>query len=182
MAIIISDLFKTICTNEFGITARHAIEAIGNRDKVEIIRVDDLTLRISSKHITLTRPPSYLLIIENVLDEKDSRIDFAVKIYPTLASNIHEKTPLEILEIFANRFGVDIHVGQIVAKFILQQKIPIKDKQDIYIAEVDENPSSIQQFYIKLEPGIPLLANCAICYCINMNKYLPWLASKGSRI
>jgi len=169
-----SPLFTETCSKEFGIRPNHVIEAMKHKDKIEIIRVNGLELRIYMKKI-LTRIQSYLIIIERVIKDNDTLIDFAMKAYPDLFDALEEKTPLQIIELTANKYGVYMQIGSVRSKFILQQKIPITNTSNIVVIEDQNKKNIIQQLYLKIENGEKLIANCAICYCLDKTAYTEWI-------
>lgn len=174
---LIPDSFKNICSETFGIRSSHVLDAVKSPNNVEVIKVNGLNLRVYLKHITLTRPPISLVIIERVANETKT-IDFALKAYANLTSDIYVKTPLEIIELIAERFGLYIQIGQKRAKFIIHEKIPIDRAQEkIRVAEGanPKNHNFVQQFYCKIEVGPPMVMNCALCYCLDIDDYVSWL-------
>ena len=177
----ISPPFINICSKEFGIRPIHAIDAVKKSDNIEAIKVDGLRLDIHTKYIPIAKPPMYLLV--TVTAEADgkkiNRIDFAVKIYPDLCDNFQAKTPLDLIESFANRFGTHIQIGNVRTKFILQQKIPIMGKTHLFTVKNPKKRRIFHQFYVKVESGRPRIANCAMCYCLDRDDYISWLKSKG---
>jgi len=175
---IITDLFKKECSGKFGIRPNHAIEAAENPDRTEVIESDGLTLRIHMKLVQQANPPHYLLITER-LDKGKRSLDFGLKVYADLVDNLPNKSPLEVLQLIAERFGMEIQVGDTKAKFVSGEKIPVKDANDIKLLQIAEprKQSFVSQLYFKLETGTPMVANCALCYCLDVKEYLTWLNS-----
>ena len=172
----ITDLFKKECAAKFGIRTQHALAVVANPDQTSVLEQNGLTLRIHSKFIDATRPPCFLIVIEQVKEDTSS-ISFGLRVYPDLCDDFSQLHPNDMLEAVAERFGVPIRVGEFTGKFIWAAKIAIANERDIALVsgQTPQSGSFIQQMYIKINQGPPMVAECALAYCLNTEAYVNWL-------
>ncbi len=170
------DQFKEESSKKFGIRPQHAIEVITNPDQTADFEQDGLLLKIHSKYIKQTKPPSYLIVIESVKDG-GSTIHYALRAYPDLCENFTDLAPNDMLEAIVERFGVDIQVGAFTGKFIWMAQIPIKSKNDIFSvsAQVPLPQSPSLQVFYKIDKGPPMVAHVSFAFCLYIDTYIEWL-------
>lgn len=174
--VVVSGLFTQEFSKRFGIRSKHALEVVESPDKTDTLEMDGLVLRIHSKYIDKARPSFVLVVVESEREGKRS-IDFALKAYPDLATGVEDMGPLAVLRLLAEKFGVLIKVGSTEARFIEKARIPIDHAEDIRLVESIENPrgSYIQGMYLRVDPGPPMIAHCALCLGLRVDEYERWL-------
>ena len=177
MEIHFTDLFQKQCSQKFGIRPSHARDAILNRDHVEFITLDkELQLKYFSKKITPPRKQFYLVVGTRQVKE-NLHVDFAFKILPDLCPDPSKATPLYLLERLAERFGLNISIGEVTTKFILRKQIPCRVVDSTRVASI-HNPNNhdfVQSMYLKIIRGRIPYADCAICFCIDTSLYRKWI-------
>ena len=181
--ITFSDSYEAISGSDVGVRRKHAIEAIQSADKVQSIVPDDDNHLVFIKRISIASPP-YLLAIFTLRKDNNLFVQNAFKVYPTLVSNIEDKNPLELLEHFANQFGLKIRIaGSEYKKFFIKERILIGsfslEPNKLITVDNPENHNFITVSTLKIETGIERTINCALCFCIDINLYSRWVRSKG---
>ena len=178
MKIEFSDYFIKECSNEFGIRPNHVEDAITNKDSVELIKVEDsLEITLFSRKIKLLKKEFYLLIAANKVQENrlESKliVNFAYRIPTNLVIN-DQVSPLELLEILGNNYGLDVSIGGVVSKLILKQRIPCQSNNPTKVFSVI-NPHKhafTQNFWFRIdERNGTYIASCAICFCLDKELY-----------
>jgi hypothetical protein len=154
----------------------HALEAAGASDKVESIVRDGFHVNAHSKLITKANPSFCLLVLETV-NGAEAKIFSAFKVYTDLSQDVGGLSPLQMLEQIAERFGDAVEVGDRKDKFIWDARIPISGPSAIPLmhglARLDHSVAA--SMFVKINPGPPMFADCALCYCIRTDAYKAWL-------
>jgi len=177
MEIQFTDLFKKQCSQKFGIRPSHTRDAILNKDHVEFITLDkEQQLVYFSKKVTLLPKEFYLVVCARQVKE-NLQVDLAFKILPDLCPDQGQITPLYLLERLAERFGLNISIGQVTAKFILRKQIPcrVEDPARVVSIHNPNNHAFLQSMYLKITRGRIPYADCAICFCIDTDLYRKWI-------
>jgi hypothetical protein len=167
----------TECLEPFEIHVGHAVRTANSPDDSDVVWLGDLALGIHVKRIEASHPPYSLLVIEQIQHE-ERQLNFALKVFPDLCADFASKTPLEILEAIANRFGVIVRVGRKQAMFFREERIPALGPGDIEVlGESTERArlNRIPQIYCGVDEGSSPMANCALAFCLDVPKYKAWL-------
>ncbi len=174
--LVISELIKKEGSERFEIRPAHAVEAAQAPDQTDELDQEGLRLRVHSKRIEEAQPPYSLVVIERVSDGRRF-LDIAFKLYSDLAEGFAELSPTHQLEALANRFGFEIAVGAQRSRFFWAARVPVNNQGDIRLVQGEnpQNHSTINQMYVKIEPGPPMLASCALCFCLDVTLYTQWL-------
>jgi hypothetical protein len=172
----LSDFVRNECLRQFELRADHVLDAIQNADQTDDLEQGPLHLKIHSKRIATASPPYCLLAIER-LGPSERTIDFVLKIYSDLADGVDGLSPTHMLEAAALRFGVSIRIGVQVTRFAWAARLPVRNSKDFELlrATVPQGHAMIQQMYLRFESGPPMIADCALCFCIDTTAYTQWL-------
>lgn len=181
MGIVFTDLFKKECRDKFRITEDQVQQVITNPDEQQVVSFDELTLRFFVKRIFEAEVEYYLLVCTR-LENGNLLVDLAFKILPELIGEVKTLEPIILLQQLALKFGLTIRIGQQLNKFIFRELIPLKSSAEpAKLVEVlnPENHSFIQSMFIKIEQqGDMKIANCALAFCIDSDRYLSWLMGR----
>lgn len=193
MKIQFTDLFNNESKNKFNISYDQVIDALTEHDKKEQINlpeiersllgsssIEDLKVIFYLKHQVKKKGKPYLLIATRELQDGDTYVDFALKIYPEFIDLIEELKPIEILRELANAFGLMIRVGKQYGKFIFKELQPLEvgsDQTSIVSIENPKNHSFIQSIYVKTDK-IRSKIICALAFCIDTSQYATWLHAR----
>lgn len=181
MEIIFTELFKKECQNKFQITGGQAKQVITSPDKQEVAKFDDLDLRFFVKKMPEPEGEYYLLVC-TCLEGGNLVVGLAFRILPELVEEVKTLEPIILLQQLALKFGLTIRVGQQLSKFIFRESISVKPSdKPVRLIEVlnPENHPFMQSMFIKIEQqGDVKIANCALAFCIDSDRYLSWLMGK----
>src|SRR5262249_17568511 len=110
------------------------------------------------------------------VESAGNSIDFAAKVYSDLTDATDQLSPAHMLEALANRFGIEIEVGAQRSHFIWATKIPVKSNRDIRLLQgtAPKNHDFTQQMYIMIEEAPERVANCALCFCLDLTLCAQW--------
>ena len=176
----------------FGVLASQAIDAAKRHDKVETIQMDDLEVRVYSKFV---RPAPHVnrsatsLRWRKTLDaslnaeiptflnvvEVGGVICSALRVYEDLHPQLAAKSPLEILALIVEGIGLELRVGETRSKLILNQRILVSKGRPERLVRVLSSRRSEDQWIWKLDAGPPMVANCALCFSIDIDAYRRYL-------
>lgn len=175
---MLSEQFKQEYARDLGIRPSNALEAVRNPDRVEEIRETGLEIRLFLKRIDRSKRELSLLVLGRV-ENSTGTILGAYPVFPDLCHGMQVLSPVQLLEQVMERFGEPVRVGARHDKFILRASIPIQSPNDIEIVSAD--PSHGHSFstsmFLSIEKGPPMIARCALCYCLNTDAYKKWIDS-----
>ncbi len=181
MNIVFTELFNKECRDKFQIAETHVEEAITSPNEKEAAKFDELEVRFFVKQMLQAGDKYYLLVCTR-WDGNSLLVDLAFRIPTELVDEAKTLKPIIILQQLALKFGLTIRVGQQLNKFIFRELIPItRAEEPAKIIEVinPEKHSFLQLMFIKIEQqGDARIANCALAYCIDSDRYLSWLMGK----
>ncbi len=184
--------FRRIYARVFGILASQAIDTARRHDKVETIQMDDLEVRVYSKfvrpapHVSRSATslrwrktldaslnaeiPTFLNVVE-----VGGVICSALRVYEDLHPQLAAKSPLEILALIVEGIGLELRVGETRSKLILNQRILVSKGRPERLVRVLSSRRSEDQWIWKLDAGPPMVANCALCFSIDIDAYRRYL-------
>lgn len=181
MNIVFTELFSKECRDKFQITEAQVQQAITSPNEQEAVKFDELELRFFIKQMPQDGEKYYLLVCTR-LDGSNLLVDLAFRIPTEFVDEAKTLKPFILLQQLALKFGLTIRVGQQLNKFIFGETIPIKpfDKPTELVEVINpENHSFMQSMFIKIEQqGDEKIANCALAYCIDSDRYLSLLTGK----
>lgn len=181
MSIIFTELFKKECRDKFQITETQVQEAIISPNEQQVTKFDELELRFFVRRIPQAGGEYYLLVCTR-WENGNLLVDLAFRIPTELADGAKTLKPIILLQQLALKFGLTIRVGQQLNRFIFRELIPIElSNESTKLVEVinPDNHSFMQSMLIRIEQkGDAKIANCALAYCIDSDRYLSWLTGK----
>ncbi|MCK4273324.1 MAG: hypothetical protein KAW90_00420 [Dehalococcoidales bacterium] len=181
MNIIFTEMFSKECRDKFQIAEVQVQQAITSPNEQEAVKLDELELRFFVKQMPQAGDKYYLLVCTR-WDGSNLLVDLAFRIPAELVDEAKTLKPIILLQQLALKFGLTIRVGQQLNKFIFGESIPIKpfDKPTELVEVINpEKHSFMQSMFIKIEQqGDEKIANCALAYCIDSDRYLSWLTGK----
>jgi len=172
----ITEQFRKNFSEILGIRPNHAIDVVNHPDQTDSFEFHGLVILVHSKWIEKSTPPHHLVVLER-FEDKGNVIESAFKVYPDIADDIEGKTPSEMFECVIERFGAEIRVGETTSKLIQGESIPITNKEDVSLVagNAAESGKPFAIFHIMIEDGPPMVARCALCFCLQAGLYLEWL-------
>jgi hypothetical protein len=105
------------CPPNYGFPAKHALEVIERPDQPHDIRFADLTVRLYYKFDNNRGD------LVGVVEEAAA---FAIHVFPDLCETaLKDLAPLDVLQAFVRRFGLDITIGDKTDKLFLMETVPL---------------------------------------------------------
>ncbi len=175
MTIKFMDSFNHICKRDFHITEYDINKTVEQPDNKETICLDQLTTTFFIKR-TENLDEHLLVICKEVNDVLE--VHFAFRLKNELIKELANVKPLDILQLFAQRFGLMTKVGIQLNKFIYLQDIPLSRKGISQVISIinPQNHVYISVFFFKiLKETDKDIARCALVFCIDITEYLEWL-------
>jgi len=181
MNIVFTDLFNKECRDKFQISETQVQQAITSPDEEEAAKFDELEVRFFVKQM-LQVGGKYCLLVCTRWDGSNLFVDLAFRILTELTDEVKTLKPIILLQQLALKFGLTIRIGKQLNKFIFRELIPVElSGEPTKLIEVinPDNHSFTQTMFIKIEQkGDEKVANCALAYCIDSDRYLSWLTGK----
>jgi len=179
MGILFTDLFKKECQNKFQVTEAQVQQTITNPDRRQVVEFNGLKLGFFLKKQTEGK---YYLLVCAHWEKGNLLVDLAFKILPSLVEEVKTLEPLVLLQQLALKFGLTIRIGKQLNKFIFRESIPLKpnDKPAKIVKILNpENHPFLQSIFIKIrQKGNTKVADCALAYCIDLERYSKWLMER----
>ena len=95
--------------------------------------------------------------------------------YEDLHPQLAAKSPLEILALIVEGIGLELRVGETRSKLILNQRILVSKGRPERLVRVLSYRRSEDQWIWKLDAGPSMVANCALCFSIDIDAYRRYL-------
>jgi hypothetical protein len=173
-------MFRDICSDRFGLRTRHAEEALDKPAASSKIKADGIEIRICSQPVPAD-PPYTLVVLASEKKPGEVEIDFAFKVYPDLAPDPARATPLQLTRALAERFGVEIQIGDKKSKCFVEDKITVQDvdpRRYVRIAN-EQNHRLAPLTYLRTEShGAHRRASAVLCFAIDVTAYESWLSAQ----
>ena len=185
MKVILDEATNEIYLKRFNISPDKVIHCIENPDSKKIINLQTYQVIYVIKKFD-----NYYLLIdarnENI-GEEEVKIDSVFIVSKELVKNISIENPLVILELFANKFGLQLEIGDYTDKFIQNAEIKIPHnntsikKKILYNTVITDDGRLINGTVLsslvadsKVIDEIEHI-NIFFFYCISLNKYMYYL-------
>lgn len=108
-----------------GISATNAEQITRNPDQSGVITLDVMTLRLFTKRVASTKPPSHVLVAVIESPGKAPVASLVAKVYDDFAENIKALPPAEFLLRFAEQFGYDMKLGNETRRLFLGERLVV---------------------------------------------------------
>ena len=185
MKVILDEATNEIYLKRFNISPDKVIHCIENPDSKKIINLQTYQVIYVIKKFD-----NYYLLIdarnENI-GEEEVKIDSVFIVSKELVKNISIENPLDIQELFANKFGLQLEIGDYTDKFIQNAEIKIPHnntsikKKILYNTVITDDGRLINGTVLsslvadsKVIDEIEHI-NIFFFYCISLNKYMYYL-------
>ncbi|MBN2358830.1 MAG: hypothetical protein JXR83_05210 [Deltaproteobacteria bacterium] len=175
-----TQMFMDICSGRLGIRTRHAEEALEQPAATSKLSAEGLQVRICSRPIA-SDPPHTLVVLASEKVPGEVAIDFGYKAYPDLQRDLERATPLELTRRLAERFGVEMQIGDQRKKLFVEDKVTVDDRDPRrYLRIANERDHRLAPLtYLRTEShGAHLRASCLLCFCIDITEYEAWLTAQ----
>ena len=169
-------------SKKYGIKASQVDRLVGNPEKKQDVELEgDLQLQFFVGPIPMSRPKQYLLTYGHV-NGYTLRISRAYRLYFDYKEKVAELTPVQLLNEFANRFGLEVTVGRLKGKFLFDQKIPIDhgvSPTQLVSVHNPNNHAFTQEMWMRInEKEEERVVDCALVFCIDNTRYIKYLHRK----
>jgi hypothetical protein len=185
LKVVLDEATNEIYLKRFNISPDKVIHCIENPDSKKIINLQTYQVIYVIKKFD-----NYYLLIdarnENI-GEEEVKIDSVFIVSKELVKNISIENPLVILELFANKFGLQLEIGDYTDKFIQNAEIKIPHnntsikKKILYNTVITDDGRLINGTVLsslvadsKVIDEIEHI-NIFFFYCISLNKYMYYL-------
>ena len=175
-----TQMFQDICSDRLGIRARHAEDALARPDATSKVSAEGILVRLCAQAIA-SDPPHTLVVLASEKRPGEVDIDFAFKAYPDLEADCARASPLQLTRRLAERFGVELQIGDRQAKFFHEDKITVSESDPRRYIRIpnEQNHRLAPLTYLRTEShGAHLRASCVLCFCIDVDAYENWLAEQ----
>jgi hypothetical protein len=191
-------LYRVVQPKEFlrtfrplGVREQHVENAIHKPDEVQHLLTQDaleLERDVMSLFMKAVRPEKedgHWLLVQTVRKGMDQVAQAAWRIYPSDFDDLeHAEQPIDVLEAFARRFGVELMVGTQTGKFIAVEAFRKGSGVSVGEVTIPNPPRGVQYFasYSQRVTTKPDILNVGVAYCINVNEYKENLKAHGVRL
>ncbi|HKJ68619.1 MAG TPA: hypothetical protein VKA68_11730 [bacterium] len=164
--------FRQELYDKLRIPGTDILDTVRVPDSSQQLSVDDLQLHFYWKFFP-QQPRPYYILAYGQMEGATLHLHMGWKIAPDIHTAVDELTPLDLLRVFAEKYGLDISLGDHRTKFICNETIVVDDPvtHGIQIHN-PEGHAYVQQIFTKTIPrdeGVQVV--CALGLCINIDYY-----------
>jgi len=169
--IIFPEKFQDELNDKFQINPSDVYDTISTPDRKETQQIDDeLTLAFFVKEIP-QMPEPYVLLVYGEQTETTFEVSMAWKILPQVMPEAKVLAPIELLREFANRFGLQITLGEHTRKIFFNTDILMSESSELAI-DNPEGHEYVQQIFTKSTSFDDIVrVHCALVMCIDIDFY-----------
>jgi hypothetical protein len=162
------------CSAWFNFTTEELIDAFNRRDKWQLIPVaSDAELVLFARRTVLNGRPAYTLALASRADNR-LNLQFAIRIPPVLYDEIDLLTPLEMLQLTVERYGLAVTVDGITAFLVLRHSFEAQVADDLGCLTQVHNPDNhafLHLLLVKISPKPPGFAvDCAFVFALDQTR------------
>ena len=183
----LSQSFKKL-SMPYGIRQSHVEDALYRPDAVEHLLPSDFgqpsdqvafSLYLKSTKVQQLRNAFTLIVVSHRVGAVQN-VTAAWRIYHSEIDLSHSRRPLDAWKDFAERYGVQITVGSVTAKFVIYEKIPIiGSKTDFIKGFLKEEGHFYQHFFLREKNGF---FEVAYAFMLDVKKYISDLLEHGVHV
>lgn len=155
----------------FGFPADRLKEVYQKPDKSEMVKWDDLEIRLFLKH---ERKFTDILAIQ--WSPQPRGVAFALRALPSLCkAPLALLSPLRLVKKTAEKFGLEATIADKRGKFFLREKVdmlPGANAGQLVQLTNPHNHECLQTFFIKLTPPV---VSIGLAFCLDTREYGKWL-------
>ena len=176
--------YKVIFNNSFkkyylplGIRPSHVQSAVNYPEKLQHIFPNQFGIsNTDSISLFLTFPGSHFcLLVLTVRDGATQKVCHAWRIYKDDIDFKHDQSPLDILKLFLNKYGLEFQLynENEKRKFIFYEKLPLESKHSIenVLGNFRSNKFIIANFFHQVNEEDDSI-EIALCFLLDMAKYV----------
>jgi hypothetical protein len=165
------DVVKETFVNKFRFRPTWIHEAITQHDKIEIIQHDNLENRLYAKKIG-GKKPSWFVVLT---DPNANIIEAAFRLYYDFEENLNECTPLGLIQAVTKRFGHDLTIGSVKARFFVTRDVPLKNADPTKVIVVPKQGTGYVSANLRISRGPPPFVSCALVFSVDIPAYRAYL-------
>lgn len=170
----ISDLMKE-CSSWFGFTTDELIDAFNRRDKWERISVaSDAGYVLFARQTTFKGRPSYTIALGRQIDHT-LHLQFAIRIPFCLHNDVDLLSPLEMLQVTIERYGLLVTIGGIRGRFVLRHSFEAEtsDLSSFFHIHNPSNHDLLLSLLVKITPRDSVFAvDSALVFALDRTRLL----------
>ncbi len=165
------DEFRQELYDKLRIPGSDILDTVHAPGSEQQVITDDLALRFYRKYIP-QQPDSYHILAYGQMEGTTLHIHMGWKIAPDIHPAVESLTPLELLKVFAEKYGLEISLGAIRAKFICNETVVLDEPSKSIRVHNPEGHEYVRQMFTKSFPGDEgVRVLCALGLCINIDLY-----------
>ena len=166
--------------DKLGVAPEEILDVIHKPDKIDLPTIDGLSLMFFLKRVPQMPQPYYLLVYGQFVDDQ-FRVHMAWKIYPSLDDRMADLQPVELLEVFAQKFGMPVSLGPVQRRFFFDETVqmPQENWRESIVVENPDGHEYVQQIFTRAdEVNGEIHLRCALGLCIDVDRYRTWMANQ----
>ncbi len=122
-------------------------------------------------------------VVGVAVSEELLAVIFAFEVYPDLCETaLSEMPPLQIVEAFAERFGIVMHVGDKSSRFFFEHEFPLSAAPGAVVPTenvfVFQRPKDRHYLLLKASKFAAPSFHVAIAFCVDVELYAHWVMGR----
>ena len=178
--VIIGEYIRKEVIPLIGITEEEITKAMENPIHTE--KFEHLGLKLF--FCLLNYSDDYFLLAETKIAPRtgDKVLSQVFKLRRSFIEKAQTTNPIVLLEMFIDRFGVEVQIGDFHNKFIIREAVPIPQMRHpneftrFLRIKAPKKAKISQSMYVNFQKsGTWIVVQCALVYAINLSDYKNWI-------
>jgi len=173
LTVDLPEAFERELREKFALEGEDILDTVREPDMEDRLVMDDLELRFFQRYIPQSPAPYDMLVYGRRLDGS-LRVNMAWKIRPGFLQDTHSDSPLDTLEAFGRRYGLEISLPGGRERFVLNRTFELDpdEKGEGLRIHNPEGHEYVQQIFTRTtQRGGKTVIDCALAMCIDIDVY-----------
>jgi len=158
----------------WGVSFSEIKQTLNKHEQSEEVAFDDVKVRLYLRHLTSDGGVDCYALVP-VRAGRSQVADVAARIYPDLCDDLDQRSPLDVLKQFVERFGVEFTIGGQTGTLFCRQTIEIDRRHaDRAIVLPTDRNTSLWYFGARRDDRLAI----ALAACVDVTAYTQWLAGR----
>ncbi len=160
-----------------GISKANLRSLIQRHDASAVEEHGGVVIQLFKRHVVETDPACHLLLVVTQMPDREPSLALAIKVYDDFAPDVAAIEPVELLRIFADRFGCSVRVGSIARKLWLGETAAVKPTDRVWVLDC-ATPRGYAAVIIPKADKVKGEVTIGLGLAVDFGLYEPYLAQR----
>jgi hypothetical protein len=164
--------FDDFYSKKLGVRRAHVEAALRSAEKRDDISYMGGNFRLHAARVTKTMPERVLLVLEQV-EVTTRTVMQALPVFPDLHPELFSLSPLSIVEVLAEKFGMEFTFAGQTTRFLRDASGPVPPDGRVVTGDHGDRNFALMGL-MKFEAGPPKMAHLAMFWMLDTDKFRAW--------